>query len=735
MKIAKKSIAILLALIMSVTCFSLIAFAEEPAVQAHLAEVPEGYVGIYTKGDLDNIKLDLTGKYILMNDIVFYTSDYEKGGNFYNSGKGWEPIGTESTKFRGTFDGNGYAIKNLYINNPEKDNVGLFGYVHDANINNLTLINIDIIGRDHVGGVVGYSYANSMITYCNTQGVVTGNCYVGGIVGYQLSQDYTKYYGNDYCYNKIQYCNNSAKISATAYCGGITGVSSSFFNSTLTGCAYVKYCSNSGDVNAINSSAGGIVGLATCLAGRPRYGETQFTTFCYNCGDVSALSYAGGLIGRCMSSGHTRADDSYSVGTVTAETYIGGCFGESPFYTTSCYYLSESVLNPTCTDGVSKNADEMRESTTFEKWNFKNTWTMGGREDYPYPELIGVPLMLPEDYENHEHSYSSEITTPATHLATGVMTYTCDCGETYTEVIEKIAEHSYTANITDPTCTEKGYTTYTCECGDIYIRDYKGATGHDYDSGVVTTKPTCTKSGIKTFTCGNCGDTYTEDVEALGHGYTSEITTPATHLTEGVETFTCVVCGDSYTEVIEKIAEHDYESVVTAPNCTAQGYTTYTCECGDSYVDDYVDALGHTNADAVEENYVAPTCAENGSKDVVVYCSVCDAEISRETVVINATGHSYTTDVTNPTCTEQGYTTYTCSCGDSYVDDYVNATGHADNDGDGHCDMDNEVIDSTVNCDCNCHKSGISKFFFNFILFFQKIFGSNKTCACGVAHY
>lgn len=42
--------------------------------------------------------------------------------------------------------------------------------------------------------------------------------------------------------------------------------------------------------------------------------------------------------------------------------------------------------------------------------------------------------------------------------------------------------------------------------------------------------------------------------------------------------------------------------------------------------------------------------------------------------------HSYTTSVTAPTCTEQGYTTYTCSCGDSYVDDYVDALDHDFND-------------------------------------------------------
>ena len=143
---------------------------------------------------------------------------------------------------------------------------------------------------------------------------------------------------------------------------------------------------------------------------------------------------------------------------------------------------------------------------------------------------------------------------------------------------------------------------------------------------------------------------------------------------------------------------HEYNAVVTAPTCTEQGYTTYTCECGDSYVENYVDALGHTPANAVEENYVAPTCTENGSKDIVVYCSVCDEEISCKTVTIEA-------------------------------------TGHADNDGDGYCDADNELLDPTVECECNCHKTGIAKFFFNLILFFQKLFGLNQVCACGVSHY
>ena len=86
---------------------------------------------------------------------------------------------------------------------------------------------------------------------------------------------------------------------------------------------------------------------------------------------------------------------------------------------------------------------------------------------------------------------------------------------------------------------------------------------------------------------------------------------------------------------------HDYEAVVTEPDCVNGGYTTYTCTvCGDSYVADEVDALGHTEAEAVEENRKEADCVNAGSYDMVVYCSVCGEELSRESFVIDALGHT-----------------------------------------------------------------------------------------------
>ena len=118
--------------------------------------------------------------------------------------------------------------------------------------------------------------------------------------------------------------------------------------------------------------------------------------------------------------------------------------------------------------------------------------------------------------------------------------------------------------------------------------------------------------------------------------------------------------------------EHSYKDVVTAPTCTAKGYTTHTCACGDSYVDTYVDALGHAwdNGKVTKE----PTETETGVKTFT--CTRC-GETRTETMPVIPHVHSYTAVVTPPTCTEKGYTTHTCACGDSYVDTYTDALGHA----------------------------------------------------------
>lgn len=77
-------------------------------------------------------------------------------------------------------------------------------------------------------------------------------------------------------------------------------------------------------------------------------------------------------------------------------------------------------------------------------------------------------------------------------------------------------EHSYTAVVTAPTCTEKGYTTHTCSCGDSYVDTYVDALGHAWDGGTVTKPATATEAGIKTYTCTRCSATKTETIPAGG---------------------------------------------------------------------------------------------------------------------------------------------------------------------------------------------------------------------------
>ena len=116
---------------------------------------------------------------------------------------------------------------------------------------------------------------------------------------------------------------------------------------------------------------------------------------------------------------------------------------------------------------------------------------------------------------------------------------------------------------------------------------------------------------------------------------------------------------------------HSYKDVVTAPTCTEKGYTTHTCACGESYVDTYVDALGHSwDSGKVTKQ---PTETETGIRTYA--CTRC-GETKTETIPKLTHEHSYKAVVTVPTCTAKGYTTHTCACGDSYVDTYTAALGH-----------------------------------------------------------
>ena len=253
------------------------------------------------------------------------------------------------------------------------------------------------------------------------------------------------------------------------------------------------------------------------------------------------------------------------------------------------------------------------------------------------------------DDDDHLCDYGcGDVADDGCHDADNDGNHKCDeCGE------EGVTNHEYEAVVTDPTCTAGGYTTHTCsECGDSYVDTYVDALGHTevVDEAV---EPTCTETGLTEGKhCSVCDEVLVaqETVDALGHDYDAVVTDP-TCTEKGYTTHTCSECGDTYTdsEVAAKGHTEEVDEAVE-PTCTETGLTEgkHCSVCGETIVaQEIVDALGHTEGEIVVENNVAADCENSGSYDNVVYCTVCDAELSRTTVTVDALGHSYTGEIRN----------------------------------------------------------------------------------------
>ncbi len=119
----------------------------------------------------------MNGEYVLSQDIN--ASDTAT----WNGGAGFSPIGTNTQPFTGKIYGNGHVIRNLYINRPSQNNIGLIGYAGGgAEIKYLRVENASIVGGNYVGIMVGYNNGG-VIEDCHTSGSVSGSQGVGGIVG------------------------------------------------------------------------------------------------------------------------------------------------------------------------------------------------------------------------------------------------------------------------------------------------------------------------------------------------------------------------------------------------------------------------------------------------------------------------------------------------------------------------------------------------------------------------
>ena len=346
---------------------------------------------IRTVADLKNVASNLSGTYVLMNDLNL-------------GGAEWTPIGTDKNMFEGVFDGNGHVISNFKIT-VDMECAGLFGY-NNGEIKNLGVqgFTVDVayftsyntyagglIGKN--GGTVTNCYAEGSvcsnntstgwaiagglignnggtITSCYAEGDVSsmslGDSYAGGLVGYS--------YGRISLHAIITNCYAAADVSGASsgvtFVGGLIGYQGKSVDPAR---AAITGCYATGDVRGISSGSSMYVGG---LVGR---NEDGTITSCYAAGDVSGTSLdsavvVGGLVGvnegvitSCYAVGHVNgtssaasvcvgglvgsnivgADDSvimncYAMGAVsgtcsTNYPFIGGLIGENGGTVTNCY--------------------------------------------------------------------------------------------------------------------------------------------------------------------------------------------------------------------------------------------------------------------------------------------------------------------------------------------------------------------------------------------------------------
>ena len=236
-------------------------------------------------------------------------------------------------------------------------------------------------------------------------------------------------------------------------------------------------------------------------------------------------------------------------------------------------------------------------------------------------EITYVPLNVNSAWARNEDGSYVETSGATTETTYNHSHYICEHDSTGTAELHGkwyAGTHANTSVVTPPTCTDAGYTTYTCACGHSYTGNTVDALGHELGAWTQTKAPTCTEKGSERSYCSRCDYYESREVAATGHSYTSEVTTAATCTTAGVRTYTC-----------QNDATHTYTEAIAA--------------------------TGHTAAAAKRENETAT------SYDLVVYCSVCGTEISRETIQIAIYSVTITWSQTSNATYIPAQTTYTWS--------------------------------------------------------------------------
>ena len=296
---------------------------------------------IYNEDDLKRIQNNLSGDYVLMNDI-------ELNDN-------WVPI----SSFAGSFDGSGFTISGLNVlSNQEYNytNAGLFGSIAaTGSVRNLNVetrensaVNAKIGATVYVGILAGVN--RGVIDNCTTSGNVNGNYCSGGIVGYSYgtvlnsSSSATIRNSGENSGGLVGY-QNGGRIEKSSFTGVVQGaVYTGGLVGRATGTTTISECVVGGTISGANGT-GGFLGEST--------GTLSISNSnCY--GDISGATYVGGYVGYADNSGSFSLSSSSFTGIVNGSgSYTGGLIGYlyRQATITGCY-VNAKVIGKDYTGGL-----------------------------------------------------------------------------------------------------------------------------------------------------------------------------------------------------------------------------------------------------------------------------------------------------------------------------------------------------------------------------------------------
>ena len=263
---------------------------------AFAADFTENPVRIETLQDLMDINnpAHLGKNYTLINNINIGS---EEIGTLE-----FTPIGTDADPFTGEFDGQGFTISNITFTDATMNGVGLFGVTDSALISNLKLREIDLTGKDYVGGLIGLA-KDTVVTYCSIENSanfdITGNNSVGGLIG-RTTMD--SEISNSYAASNVE--GNYAAGGFVGYMFDSSEISESYANGRVKGVDGVVLSS---------SNVGGFVGY---MLGSSKI----FDSFAI--GNVEGNRTVGGFVGSMR--GTSSIVDSYATGNANSNSDAGG---------------------------------------------------------------------------------------------------------------------------------------------------------------------------------------------------------------------------------------------------------------------------------------------------------------------------------------------------------------------------------------------------------------------------